>query len=209
MTLSSNDIEHIDRAFMRDLERDRMNERTQHIWPIFLSLSTVFGFIGLQNGEGAYLVGLFAILVSCLAQHVHDSELTLKKGRKYLYQQEQAAGCTGGAEQFFRDYHEEGAPMAGNKKALRRAFVVTSLLASFLFISHLWQDHVSLPFILIAAGIELFACWQSFSWLTYWKPLKNSWKHQTGRLKIKQRKDSNELPHIGMDEEHKGERVVA
>ncbi|SRR5579884_37377 len=170
MPLSSEDIERIDREFIRNQELARMNERTQQIWPIFLSMSTVFGFIGLQNGEGAYLVGLFPVLVSCLAQHVNDSELTLKKNRKYLYQQELDAGSHGGAERYFQEHHDSSTK-GGNKKALRRAFVFSSLLAAYLFILHLWQDHVSFPFILIAICIELVVIWQSFYWLTYWKPL--------------------------------------
>lgn len=184
MTLSPEDIEHIDRAFMRDQERDRMNERTQHIWPIFLSLSTAFGFFGLQTGDGAYLVGLYPILVSCLAEHVHDSELTLKKGRKFLYKQEVDAGCAGGAEQFYRDYHEEKDPKAGNKKALRKAFVITSILATALFFKHLMQDHAPLPVVLIAIGIELWSTWQSFSKLTYWKPVYN-WYQQRYKTFLK------------------------
>jgi hypothetical protein len=180
MTLSPETIEHIDREFIRDQERDRMNERTQQIWPIFLSMSTVFGFIGLQNGEGAYLIGIFPVLVNCLAQHVHDSEQTLKKGRKYLYKQEQDAGCTTGAESYFRNETSKGS--GGNKKALRRAFFATSALATFLFVRRLSQNQVPLPMVVTTLCIEILATLQTVYWLTYWKPIIIWWKRLTRNL---------------------------
>jgi hypothetical protein len=181
--LQPQDIEKIDREFTRNLERDRMNERTSAIWPIFLSLSTVFGVIGLQSGEGAYLVGLFPILVSCLAQHINDSEGTLRKNRKFLHKQEQEAGCTSGAEQFFQSLENKSS--GGNKRSLRKAFVVTSLLATYLFVSHLQRDHAPHLFITAVVGIELFVIGQTFVWLTYWKPIvtrcKRLWKRVAHR----------------------------
>ena len=179
--LQAQDIERIDREFMRNQERDRMNERTQQIWPIFLSLSTAFGFIGLQNGQSAYLIGLFPVLVSCLAQHIHDSEATLKKNRKYLYQQEKDAGCTGGGEHFYR--HLASPSKGGSKKALRKAFVISSLLATYLFIRLLEQNNVPLPYVLVALCMELIVTCQSFCWLTYWKPVIAWYQCQTKKLR--------------------------
>lgn len=169
--MTPGDIEQIDRQFMRNQELARIGERTQQIWPIFLTMAGGFGFAGLQSNEGGYIIVLFPILVGCLAQHVNDSELTLKKNRKFLYQQEEDAGCTGGSEHYFQEHAEGDGPKGGNKKALRRGFVLSSLLAIYLLLMHMQRDHVPFLFILLIGCAELFFTWQTFSWLTYWKPI--------------------------------------
>src|SRR5579884_3431684 len=118
MTLSVEDIARIDREFLRGQERDRISERTGAIWPIFLSLTSGFGFIALQgNNNVAYLAALYPVLINCLALHIRNGEETLKHLRKYLYQQEQALHYEDGYEHFARNSPRRS--HGGYKKALR------------------------------------------------------------------------------------------
>jgi hypothetical protein len=146
-------------------------------------MSTVFGILGLQNGEVANVVGLFPVLISCLAQHLQDSQLAVDADRKYLLKQEEEANCTTGGEYFFQELRQsrigEKKPktsFGGNKRALRRAFVVTSLAATYLIVTHLQANHAPQWFIWAIACVELFVTGQTVYWLTYWKPIVRWWQ---------------------------------
>lgn len=187
----SEEIERIDREHARMYERDRVNERVQ-IWALFLTLTTVFGFIGSQNGEEAIIVGAFPFLVSCLARFVHDHQLGTDMNREYLFQQEEDAQCSSGAEHFFRNFRKKlrGKAFGGNKKALKEAFVVTSLAATYLMMTQLQQNHDAQWIIWVVGCFECISIARIVYWLTYWKPLI-AWYKKVFHLPVKDRTIDN------------------
>lgn len=192
MPLPSEDIERIKYADthedVHDYERDRINERLT-IWSLFLTMTTIFGYIGAQSNDQALIVGLFPLLVSCLAQHIDASEITLKEKRDELYHQEEAVGITASGQHYYQE-KKTSAPekhkklaSGGNKKALRKAFFTTSLLATYLFETHLQHNHVNSILLIGIIGIELFFTLQTAYWLTYRKPIYRWWKKKLNTRK--------------------------
>jgi hypothetical protein len=169
--MSSNlaeEIATIDRQAKRSGEQARINERAGQIWPLFMTMCGAFGFFGLQNGMAAYLVGAFPFLVSCLAEHINDSQKALTQDRKFLYWQEKEAGCTTGAERYYDLFAEK--LTGGNKRAIKRAFVFTSFIATGLLVWHMSLDYLPLISVIAALSFNLFFIGQTIYWLTYWKP---------------------------------------
>lgn len=170
MPLSLDEIARIDRENAHSYERDRITERIP-IWGLFYSLSTVYGLIGVQNinAQGQYLLAMYPLLVSCLAQHVYDTQISLQNGHGFLEMQEEQTKCTSGAQAFFKSLARKA--RGGNKKAMRRGFFSTSLLATTSLITHMQQDHINTFIILIVAAAELYSLGLIVFYLTNWKPM--------------------------------------
>jgi hypothetical protein len=158
-----NDLAMLEYEALRTEERDRINARLQ-IWAIFVSLSSIFGVVSLQNGIIAYVVALFPLLCLCLAFHVRHSEEVLRQIRKYLYSVEERYRHKG-YEHFVRE--QVRAAHGSYLTALRYAFIATQCLAIVVLVVRLWLDHISFVAVAIVVVVLIngYVLYMTWRWL--------------------------------------------